>query len=169
MNPVAVQCGSRTSENCTYLVQPATTSTPSVDPCTYTICKCSPNVCRIRFDFNASPVKWHSVFHILLRVWIWFQTFQIAGPAVGTTTAVATGATRRIGGRIGDCLSDTFSITSPGNSGSPVICGFNTGQHSVLYIFSHGSKESLIFCFSDNGCLWSLQCGIFWHWFWIIH
>ena len=25
---------------------------------------------------------------------------------------------------------DTFSITAPGNVGSPVICGYNTGQHS---------------------------------------
>ena len=63
---------------------------------------------------------------------IHFQTFEIAGPATCTTTDVATGATRRIGGRIGDCLTDTFSITSPGNPGTPVICGFNTGQHSKM-------------------------------------
>jgi hypothetical protein len=35
-----------------------------------------------------------------------------------------------IGSQIGDCLTDTFTLTSPGNRGSPVICGFNTGQHS---------------------------------------
>ena len=34
------------------------------------------------------------------------------------------------GGVIGDCVTDTFAATSPGNQGSPVICGFNTGQHS---------------------------------------
>ena len=34
------------------------------------------------------------------------------------------------GAAIGDCLTDTFSYTSPGNAGSPIICGVNTGQHS---------------------------------------
>lgn len=34
------------------------------------------------------------------------------------------------GTSIGDCLTDSFSVTSPGNSGSPVICGTNTGAHS---------------------------------------
>ena len=36
------------------------------------------------------------------------------------------------GSQIGDCLTDTFTLTSPGNRGSPVICGFNSGQHSKL-------------------------------------
>ena len=39
-----------------------------------------------------------------------------------------------IGGNIGDCIGDTFQITSPGNVASPVICGFNTGQHSEFKI-----------------------------------
>jgi hypothetical protein len=34
------------------------------------------------------------------------------------------------GGTVGDCLVDSFTLTSPGNQASPVICGFNTGQHS---------------------------------------
>ena len=34
------------------------------------------------------------------------------------------------GSDVGDCATDTFSITSPGGVGSPVICGYNTGQHS---------------------------------------
>ncbi len=33
---------------------------------------------------------------------------------------------------IGDCTTDTFSLTSPGNVGSPIICGFNTGQHMIV-------------------------------------
>ena len=35
------------------------------------------------------------------------------------------------GGAVGTCSKDTFSIVSPGNLGSPIICGFNTGQHST--------------------------------------
>ncbi len=33
-------------------------------------------------------------------------------------------------GAIGDCVTDTFSLNNPGGVGSPVICGYNTGQHS---------------------------------------
>ena len=30
----------------------------------------------------------------------------------------------------GQCLMDTFMVTSPGNPTPPVICGINTGEHS---------------------------------------
>eukprot|EP00094_Tigriopus_californicus_P012709 TCALIF_12286-PA protein Name:"Protein of unknown function" AED:0.00 eAED:0.00 QI:19/1/0.75/1/0.28/0.37/8/0/164 len=105
----SLACGGTTSENCTYLVQ-ASTSTPTADPCTFTICKCSSNICRIRLDFT---------------------TFSIAGPTVGTASVGANTDTIN-GGAIGDCTSDSFSVTSPGNNGSPLICGFNTGQHMIV-------------------------------------
>ena len=41
------------------------------------------------------------------------------------------------GGVVGDCYGDIFQIGSPGNVGSPVICGYNTGQHSEQRIFHH--------------------------------
>ena len=34
------------------------------------------------------------------------------------------------GSSLGDCVTDSFSITSPGSEGTPIICGFNSGQHS---------------------------------------
>ena len=34
------------------------------------------------------------------------------------------------GAAIGDCVTDSFTLSAPGNKGSPQICGFNTGQHS---------------------------------------
>eukprot|EP00094_Tigriopus_californicus_P011509 TCALIF_11114-PA protein Name:"Protein of unknown function" AED:0.09 eAED:0.09 QI:83/1/0.6/1/0.5/0.6/5/0/159 len=102
-----VACGATISQNCTYLVQEATTN-PSTNPCTFTICKQSSDICRIRLDFT---------------------TFSIAGPAVGTTSAgdpIPEGK----GGSIGDCNVDSFSVTAPGYKSSPVVCGFNSGQHS---------------------------------------
>jgi hypothetical protein len=33
------------------------------------------------------------------------------------------------GGGIGDCINDQFSVSSNGLSGTPNICGINTGQH----------------------------------------
>ncbi len=35
-----------------------------------------------------------------------------------------------LGSALGDCVTDSFSITSPGSIGSPEICGTNSGQHS---------------------------------------
>jgi hypothetical protein len=49
---------------------------------------------------------------------------------VGTT--VAAGALTTNGGAIGDCITDQFSLSSPGNVGSPVICGVNAGQHMIV-------------------------------------
>ena len=49
---VVLSCGGKSSENCTYLVQAATTSLTS--PCSYKICPTSSNICRIRFDFTVS-------------------------------------------------------------------------------------------------------------------
>lgn len=66
-----------------------------------------------------------------------FNTFVITGPdtrtdsltviASGTPTAVLAGQPVSTATR---CLTDTFSVTSPGGYTPPVICGTNTGQHS---------------------------------------
>ena len=34
--------------------------------------------------------------------------------------------------RVGDCLYDTLTITNPGGSSPPIICGYNTGQHMFV-------------------------------------
>ena len=39
----------------------------------------------------------------------------------------------QIAGAVGDCTGDTFSASSPSLGGSPVICGYNTGQHSKIH------------------------------------
>merc|ERR1711992_23013 len=106
----ALSCGGSSSENQTYLVQSSTTSLTS--PCTYSICKCSTNICRIRFDFT---------------------TFVLATAVAGTTVAAAnTAAGSQIGNALGDCLTDQFSITSHGTFGTPVICGSNGGYHMIV-------------------------------------
>ena len=55
---VSLSCGAMTSENCTFLVQMSVTATDP-DPCAYTICRCAPNVCRIRLDFTVLQKKNH--------------------------------------------------------------------------------------------------------------
>merc|ERR1712109_291931 len=106
----ALSCGGSSSENQTYLVQSSVTSLTS--PCTYSICKCSTNICRIRFDFT---------------------TFVLASATAGTTvSATNTAAGSQIGNALGDCLTDQFSITSQGTFGTPVICGSNGGYHMIV-------------------------------------
>merc|ERR1712223_2296946 len=116
----ALGCGSSSSENQTYLVQTSVTSLTS--PCTYTICKCSTDICRIRFDFT---------------------TFVLATAVAGTTvSAAATAAGSQIGTALGDCTTDQFSITSPGNQGTPIICGTNGGYHMIVDASSDCSQAT---------------------------
>jgi len=72
-------------------------------------------------------IHFKSIFSKCLQHIYSLKTFDIAGPFEGTT---ATPAATAVGDSIGDCLTDQFSVSSPGNRGSPIICGFNTGQHS---------------------------------------
>ena len=70
---------------------------------------------------------------------IFLQTFNIAdpfGPGTGTDRTGAAALSNLAGGATGQCTTDTFQVT--GSEGaSPVICGFNDGQHSEFteYIY----------------------------------
>jgi len=105
-------CGETSSDNNTYIVQASKTSfTAAERSCDYKICPASSDVTRIRFDF---------------------QTFVLAGPSAATNVksgvAMNTPDDLRAGqGATGKCITDTFAIT-----GSPEICGTNTGQHMIL-------------------------------------
>lgn len=100
-------CGSSKSENNTILTQTAVTTLAS--PCTYMVCPCSSNICRIRYDF---------------------ESMTLAGAVTGTTLSPQTLGTNT--NSMGACVEDKFSITGVGGMGSPVICGTNTGYHMVI-------------------------------------
>jgi len=116
--------GESTSLNQSYIYQASSTSL-GVGSREYTICPCSSEVCRIKFDFTS---------------------FNLAAPFTGTTGAVTAGVDAL---RFGDCQIDTFSITSPGYTGSPVICGTNEQQHMILD--SDGSSCSKVNIGLGNG------------------
>ena len=40
----------------------------------------------------------------------------------------------------GQCQTDIFSVTSPGNNAPPTICGTNTGEHSKQKNNTGGKK-----------------------------
>jgi len=102
-----LSCGNSTSENNSYLIQAASTTLTSA--CTYEICRIDSSVCRIKYDFTA---------------------MVLATPQVGTTAETAPTGTH--GGSVGDCTTDTFTITNPGKISPPTICGTNSGQHMIL-------------------------------------
>lgn len=104
--------GQTTSLNQSYIVHTATT-TPALTSGKYTICPCSEDVCRIRFDFT---------------------DFQLQPPF--TSPPVAAPNANQLGNALGDCLVDTFSITGVNGGSTPVICGVNTNQH--VYVDSNG-------------------------------
>jgi len=116
---ITLACGSRTSENCTYL-DLASTSTPKLDSsptgtraCSYTICPRDSTINRIRLDM---------------------QMFQIAGPTAIPTaenTGTPTAAAATSIPSVGQCNSDSFSVTGTGGP-YPVICGMNNGQHMIV-------------------------------------
>jgi hypothetical protein len=102
-----LSCGGSASENQTYIVQSSVTSLTS--PCSYTICPCSTNICRIRYDL---------------------ETFTIATQTLGATDETAT--ISLFAEAIGDCVEDRFSIRGSSGSSSPQICGANTGYHMIM-------------------------------------
>merc|ERR1711971_124357 len=100
-------CGETSSENCTYFQSGG----QEVGQCRIKICPCSDNICQLRLDFS---------------------TFVITGPETTTTTAYVT----KCGGKdlfeLGQCQTDIFSVTAPGNNAPPVICGINSNEHMFV-------------------------------------
>lgn len=114
---ISLSCGGTTSENSSYIVQGLTTTAPA-SPCTYKICPCSTDICRIRYDMT---------------------TMVLAGPAGPSTTSVYAADPQTLDNvGTGDCTTDQFNVASPGAMGSPIICGKNSGQH--IFIDSDGSS-----------------------------
>ena len=56
---VTLSCGGSSSENNSYIVQGSTTSSPA-SPCTYSVCPCSSDICRIRYDFTTNVLATQS-------------------------------------------------------------------------------------------------------------
>ena len=85
------------------------------------------------------------------------NTFVIAGPnTITTTVGLQIGGTPTIG--TGNpvtwqtqCNTDTFSVTGPGGSVPPVICGTNTGQHGELFYCKNIKSFTTLICiYSPN-------------------
>jgi len=102
----SIACGATMNQNNSYAIISSYSTSSDADPCTYTICKSSSDVCKIRIDFD---------------------TMVLADPYSTTATAVLLD-----GGQTGKCKTDTLQVLNPGHASSPIICGYNSGQHMFV-------------------------------------
>jgi len=100
-------CGDSSSANNSYAKIDSYSVSSDADPCTYTFCKTNSDVCKLRIDFD---------------------TMVLTAPV--TYAAQPTPAdTWKLGAKMGDCVTDTLTVSNPGGAVPPTICGYNTGQH----------------------------------------
>ena len=106
----SLSCGGTSSQNNTYATMTTYTVSSDPDPCTYTFCKSNSDVCKLRIDY---------------------ESFSIASPV--TFDSARTDADEvKWGLLVGDCTTDTLTVSNPGGAVPPVICGVNTGQHMFV-------------------------------------
>jgi len=110
------RCGETVKQNLSYLLQGTTQSPPQIS-CSYRICPVTSDVNRIRLDFTNFVIG--SPFSLTA------SQEDIADTAANNL------AVHKLSASVGDCVDDTFVITSTGKA-SPIICGTNTGQHVVV-------------------------------------
>ncbi len=96
---------------------------------------------------------------LCLQIRLDFMTFTISGPSTLTSSvakrlpksgvitnadvATTTPAPLKSVANMGQCLTDTFSVTNPDGPSPPTICGVNTGEHSTLYFLIFLFKKCL--------------------------
>jgi len=118
---ISLSCGGRSNENITYMEMTTTTAPPK--SCEYELCPANTNVARIRLDF---------------------EIFTIEGPSTQFDPINTSGAPGLRGGAVGDCRTDSFSVSGTQFT-PPVICGTNAGQHVYVDVVSGCIKPEFQF------------------------
>ena len=98
----SLSCGGRTSANTSYATIGTFSTSSDTDPCTYTFCKCSSDVCKLRkvrtADWSISN-NW-SLFRID------YESMVLADPGTISTTVADIPES---GANTGDCITDSLS------------------------------------------------------------
>jgi len=102
----SISCGGSSSANNSYAIISSYSTSSDDDPCTYTFCKTNSDVCKLRIDFD---------------------TMVLTSPNTMSSTSVYTDSTT-----VGDCGTDSLTVSNPGGPNPPTICGYNTGQHMFV-------------------------------------
>ena len=105
----SIACGGSTSANNSYALINSYSTSSDADPCTYTFCKTSSDVCKLRIDYDV----------------------MVLSPPEGVTLPAAA-ASITDGANFGHCETDSLTISNPGGNIPPTICGYNTGQHMYV-------------------------------------
>ncbi|XP_059081956.1 uncharacterized protein LOC131879613 [Tigriopus californicus] len=98
-----------------------------------------------------------------------FNNFVIEGPTGAVSSEEARGSIlngitvsqKRVGTEANEgsrCPTDRFSVTNPGSSAPPIICGINTGEH--MYVDASDSCNELAFQFGSSSSVsrqWSIK------------
>merc|ERR1719464_1662043 len=98
--------------------------------CSAQICKVNSDIVQLRLDFTSFVLSNPAATTV--------TTFALLNGTPVPTVAAAVGQTIS-----GQCVSDSFTVSSPGSVGSPEICGVNTGDH--MYVDASDSCNSLTF------------------------
>ena len=115
----SIGCGGSSSANNSYAVMSSYSTSTDSDPCTYTFCPTSFDVCKLRIDFD---------------------TMVLTAPSE-VTTPIASANVLTDSSTVGDCTVDTLTVTNPGGPVPPTICGYNTGQHMYVPVSSQVSQS----------------------------
>jgi len=103
----SISCGASSSANNSYAIISSYSTSSDADPCTYTFCKTNNDVCKLRIDFD---------------------TMVLTAPVTYAANPTAA-STYLHGAYIGDCTTDSLTVSNPGGAVPPTVCGYNTGQH----------------------------------------
>merc|ERR1711971_892419 len=126
----SINCGGTSSQNLTMFMS----NNVEAGACSAQICKVNSDIVQLRLDFTSFVLSNPAATIV--------TSFSIlngtpVGPAVGVAQTIS-----------GQCVSDSFTVSSPGSVGSPEICVVNTGDH--MYIDASDSCNSLTFQIGDQ-------------------
>ncbi|XP_040565514.2 uncharacterized protein [Lepeophtheirus salmonis] len=131
-------CDSLSTENITYFTSPQTNNVKEPNICRLQICPCGANICQLRLDFISfailPPDNGNS--GVIGRILNGAPTSKANGLEVTSSTR---------------CNSESFSVSNPGGTTPPVICGMNDGYH--MYVDTNSNCNDLTFLLdgsSDN-------------------
>jgi len=136
----SVNCGGRSSQNNTVFMS----NNPTAGECAATICPIDDTISQIRLDFTTFAIGEPSDSAVAAIPTIRGVNDPVNAAAIAHSTA-------------GQCLQDTFIVTSPGSPGSDTLCGTNSGEH--LYIDASESCNTLMFILGADPAMepmWSI-------------
>ncbi len=124
-------CGSMTNENCTYFE----VTSPPQGPCSMKVCPCSDNICQLRLDFATFQIAAPSTDSTQVTRLLNGEPSDVRpprppGPPPPPPRPPGTFASALPASLASRCLVDSFSVTNPGGSIPPTICGLNDNEHS---------------------------------------